>query len=165
MVLRPQTAYPQFIQFALLSSYLKELQLDLEKMRAAQPHLNAEELGARLVVLPSIAEQTAIAAFLDRETAKIDALVAEQRRLIELLKEKRQAVISHAVTKGLNPHAPLKPSGIKWLGDVPEHWEVRPLKRFWEVTDCKHITAEFVDDGGNEREPARPLYPRGVQHG
>ena len=73
-------------------------------------------------------EQVAIAAFLDRETAKIDALVAEQRRLIELLKEKRQAVISHAVTKGLNPNAPMKPSGIEWLGDVPEHWEVTPLK-------------------------------------
>ena len=68
------------------------------------------------------AEQTKIASFLDRETAKIDGLVGEQRRLIELLKEKRQAVISHAVTKGLNPHAPLKPSGIEWLGDVPEHW-------------------------------------------
>ena len=73
---------------------------------------------------PPLAEQTAIAAFLDRETAKIDGLVAEQRRLIELLKEKRQAVISHAVTKGLNPHAPMKPSGIEWLGDVPAHWEV-----------------------------------------
>jgi hypothetical protein len=63
-----------------------------------------------------------ITAFLDRETAKIDELVAEQRRLMELLKEKRQAVISHAVTRGLNPNAPLKPSGIEWLGDVPEHW-------------------------------------------
>ena len=74
-------------------------------------------------------EQTKIASFLDRETAKIDGLVGEQRRLIELLKEKRQAVISHAVTKGLNPHAPLKPSGIEWLGDVPEHWEVSRLTR------------------------------------
>ena len=64
-----------------------------------------------------------------------------------LLKEKRQAVISHAVTKGLNPAAPMKPSGIEWLGDVPAHWEVGPLKRFWSVTDCKHVTAEFVDDG------------------
>ena len=70
------------------------------------------------------AEQTQIAAFLDRETAKIDELVAEQRRLMELLKEKRQAVISHAVTKGLNPDAPMKPSGIEWLGEVPAHWEV-----------------------------------------
>jgi type I restriction enzyme S subunit len=78
---------------------------------------------------PPLPEQTQIAAFLDRETAKIDELVAEQRRLMELLKEKRQAVISHAVTKGLNPHAPMKPSGIEWLGEVPGHWDMVPLKR------------------------------------
>ena len=74
--------------------------------------------------IPPLPEQTAIANFLDHETAKIDALIAEQQRLIELLKEKRQAVISHAVTKGLNPDAPMKASGIEWLGDVPKHWEV-----------------------------------------
>jgi type I restriction enzyme S subunit len=73
---------------------------------------------------PPVSEQTAIAAFLDRETGKIDALVAEQRRLMELLKEKRQAVISHAVTQGLNPQAPMKDSGIEWLGKVPKHWRV-----------------------------------------
>lgn len=73
-------------------------------------------------------EQHAIAAFLDRETAKIDALVAEQERLIALLAEKRQAIISHAVTKGLNPDAPMKDPGIEWLGEVPEHWEVKRLK-------------------------------------
>lgn len=78
---------------------------------------------------PAVAEQAAINGFLDSETAKIDELVAEQRRLMELLKEKRQAVISHAVTKGLNPHAPMKPSGIEWLGEVPAHWGVFPLKR------------------------------------
>jgi len=78
--------------------------------------------------LPSLAEQTAIAEFIDRETAKIDVLVAEQQRLMELLKEKRQAVISHAVTKGLNPRVPMKPSGIEWLGDVPAHWAVRRVK-------------------------------------
>lgn len=77
--------------------------------------------------LPSLLEQTLIAAFLDRETAKIDALVAEQQRLIELLKEKRQAVISHAVTKGLNPDAPMKDSGIEWLGDIPKHWATPTL--------------------------------------
>jgi type I restriction enzyme S subunit len=80
-------------------------------------------------VFPPLPEQALIAAFLHRETAKIDELVAEQRRLMELLKEKRQAVISHAITKGLNPDAPMKPSGIEWLGDVPAHWEVMPLKR------------------------------------
>lgn len=78
---------------------------------------------------PPLPEQTAIAAFLDRETGKIDALVEQQKRLIELLKEKRQAVISRAVTKGLDPTAPMKPSGAEWLGDVPEHWELVPVKR------------------------------------
>jgi len=77
---------------------------------------------------PPESEQRLIAAFLDRETAKIDALVAEQERLIELLKEKRQAVISHAVTKGLDPTVPMKDSGIEWLGEVPAHWEVRRLR-------------------------------------
>jgi type I restriction enzyme S subunit len=77
--------------------------------------------------LPPFIEQSTIAAFLDHETAKIDALIAEQQRLIELLKEKRQAVISHAVTKGLDPDAPMKDSGIEWLGEVPEHWEVKRL--------------------------------------
>jgi type I restriction enzyme S subunit len=74
---------------------------------------------------PPRAEQATIAAFLDRETAKIDALVEEQKRLIELLKEKRQAVISQAVTKGLDPNVPMKDSGVEWLGEVPAHWEVR----------------------------------------
>ena len=90
--------------------------------------ISFSDIGACLTQLPPVAEQTQIAAFLDRETAKIDELVAEQRRLMELLKEKRQAVISHAVTKGLNPDAPMKPSGIEWLGDVPAHWEVKRLK-------------------------------------
>ena len=79
--------------------------------------------------VPPPVEQGVVAGFLDRETAKIDALVAEQRRLIDLLKEKRQAVISHAVTKGLNPDVLMKPSGVGWLGDVPEHWTVEPFKR------------------------------------
>lgn len=78
---------------------------------------------------PPLFEQRQIVSFLDRETAKIDALVEEQRQLIELLKEKRQAVISHAVTKGLDPTVPMKDSGVEWLGDVPEHWRVASLKR------------------------------------
>ena len=80
------------------------------------------------LVLPSINEQEKIVAFLDHETAKIDALIEKQQRLIELLKEKRQAVISHAVTKGLNPNAPMKDSGVEWLGEVPAHWGVCRLK-------------------------------------
>ena len=88
-----------------------------------------DDLKRMPTVLPPPEEQTQIAAFLDRETAKIDVLVAEQRRLMALLKEKRQAVISHAVTRGLNPDVPLKPSGIEWLGDVPGHWEVCKIRR------------------------------------
>ena len=84
------------------------------------------------VPLPPPPEQTAIATFLDRETGKIDALVAEQEKLIALLKEKRQAVISHAVTKGLDPAAPMKDTGIEWLGEVPAHWDVVPVKRVLE---------------------------------
>lgn len=76
------------------------------------------------LLLPPIYEQEQIVNFLVPETAKIDALVAEQQRLIDLLKEKRQAVISHAVTKGLDPTVPMKPSGIEWLGDIPAHWKV-----------------------------------------
>ena len=94
--------------------------------------------------LPPLPEQTAIAEFLDRETGKIDGLVAEQRRLMELLKEKRQAVISHAVTKGLNPHAPMKPSGIEWLGDVPKHWEVVPIK--WLSPVKRGASPRPIDD-------------------
>jgi len=89
--------------------------------------LSADELGSFQVPMPPKAEQALIAVFLDRETANIDALVAEQERLIELLEEKRQAVISYAVTKGLNPHVPMKPSGVEWLGDVPAHWTLPPL--------------------------------------
>ena len=91
--------------------------------------ISGDELGAFKMPTPPLAEQTQITVFLDRETAKIDELVAEQRRLMKLLKEKRQAVISHAVTKGMNPDAPMKPSGIEWLGDVPEHWEVRTIAK------------------------------------
>jgi len=85
------------------------------------------------IALPSAREQADVVHFLDRETAKIDALIAEQQRLIELLQEKRQAVISHVVTKGLNPDAPMKDSGVEWLGEVPEHWEVTPLKHLATV--------------------------------
>jgi len=93
----------------------------------ALPSMTKSVLSAHLVPYPNLSEQRAIAAFLDRETAKIDALIAEQEELIALLAEKRQATISHAVTKGLNPDAPMKDSGVPWLGDVPAHWEVRSI--------------------------------------
>lgn len=98
----------------------------------------------RLPYLP-LPEQTAIAEFLDRETAKIDDLVAEQRQLMELLKEKRQAVISHAVTKGLNPDAPMKPSGIEWLGDVPKHWCRTRIKRTARPGNKTFVDGDWIE--------------------
>ena len=91
--------------------------------------LSLDDVAGLLMTAPPLAEQQRIVDFLDRETAKIDALVAEYRTLIELLKEKRQAVISHAVTKGLDPTVPMKDSGVEWLGTVPTHWEVLALSR------------------------------------
>ncbi|GMU04827.1 restriction endonuclease subunit S [Corallococcus caeni] len=107
--------------------------------------LNLGPLAATVLVLPPPNEQATIAAFLDRETAKIDELVGEQQRLIELLKEKRETVISHAVTKGLNPDAPMKPSGFEWLGEVPAHWAVLPLKRL--IADDTSISYGIVQPG------------------
>ncbi|MEF8749763.1 MAG: restriction endonuclease subunit S [Candidatus Accumulibacter propinquus] len=109
--------------------------------------MNEGQIGSFILPCPNPPEQTAIAAFLDRETAKIDDLVAEQRNLIGLLKEKRQALISHAVTKGLDPAVPMKNSGVEWLGEVPAHWQIGPLKRFADIVDCKHYTVQFLDEG------------------
>jgi len=97
--------------------------------------LNLDLLGEIPCPIPPTADQAAIATFLDHETAKIDVLVEEQKRLIELLKEKRQAVISHAVTKGLNPKAPMKDSGVEWLGEVPAHWQTTRLANLFIDTD------------------------------
>lgn len=101
------------------------------------------------IPFPSREEQVLISTFLDRETAKIDALIAEQQRLIELLQEKRQAVISHAVTKGLNPTASMKDSGVEWLGQVPEHWEVVPLKRIVAMQSGNTITGQLIEPAGD----------------
>jgi type I restriction enzyme S subunit len=104
------------------------MNLGQHSVSAAQPGLSVEIINNLQIPLPPLPEQSAITAFLGRETAKIHALVAEQEKLIELLKEKRQSVISHAVTKGLDPNVSMKDSGVEWLGEVPEHWDVLAIK-------------------------------------
>ncbi|KDB53768.1 hypothetical protein X805_06220 [Sphaerotilus natans subsp. natans DSM 6575] len=95
------------------------------------------------IALPPADEQAEIVDFIKHETSKIDALIAEQAKLIALLAEKRQATISHAVTRGLDPAAPMKDSGVAWLGEVPAHWEVKRVKDCGcEVVDCKNRTPE-----------------------
>ena len=117
-------------------------------IRVNQWDLQPEYHSRMPVLLPPLDEQVAIASFLDHETAKIDALIAEQQRLIELLQEKRRAVISHAVTKGLNPNAPMKDSGVEWLGEVPEHWLTTQLGKLCvDVADGPHYSPSYVEDG------------------
>lgn len=106
-------------------------------------------IGNLDISVPLLEDQITIARFLDRETSKLDTLVAKQEHLIELLLEKRQAIISHAVTKGLNPDAKMKDSGVEWLGMVPEGWNRTQIKHIVKipVTDGPHETPEFIDEG------------------
>ena len=114
---------------------------------AAQPGLSVERIADLFIPVPSLIEQTQIARFLDYETARIDALIEDQQRLIELLKEKRQAVISHAVTKGLDPTVPMKDSGVEWLGEVPAHWDVVSLKRVVVFQRGHDLPSESREEG------------------
>tara|TARA_B100001059_G_scaffold233426_1_gene273440 strand:+ start:85 stop:1425 length:1341 start_codon:yes stop_codon:yes gene_type:complete len=119
-----------------------------------QPNINQEKVASLRVSAPKSKEQQKIASFLDHETAKIDTLIAKQEKLIELLKEKRQAVISHAVTKGLNPNAPMRDSGVEWLGEVPEHWEVMQFRRVTKLSQGLQIpqSERFYENGKNRAE-------------
>ena len=122
---------PEFLEFCLKSSELQH-QILLASNSNTQLNIGMKDIPKLRIPLPAVQEQTQIARFLDHETARIDALIEEQQRLIELLKEKRQAVISHAVTKGLDPTVPMKDSGVEWLGEVPAHWNVGALR--WYAT-------------------------------
>lgn len=116
-----------------------------------QPNLSQKMLKSIRVPTPPLGEQAAIAVYLNRETAQIDALVTKKERLIELLHEKRTALISHTVTKGLNPNVPVKDSGIEWLGEIPTHWEVLRLKHLTEKIGSgktpKGGAERYVEDG------------------
>ena len=122
----------KYLLYYLDSSYVSNFLVSM-KMGSVLTQFPIGDLLDIYVPLPIVKEQVQIANFLDHETAKIDTLIEKQQTLIQLLKEKRQAVISHAVTKGLNPDAPMKDSGVEWLGEVPEHWEVKGIKRLSEI--------------------------------
>ncbi|WP_286745941.1 restriction endonuclease subunit S [Aquabacterium sp. UBA2148] len=129
VITRPDDGYSRTYLAYMLSSAAHFANMEILARGTTMQRISRSALGQVRFAFPSPDEQKAIALFLDRETAKIDALVAEQEQLITLLKEKRQAVISHAVTKGLDPSVPMKDSGVEWLGEVPEHWQMLPLKR------------------------------------
>ncbi len=138
----------RFLKTLIQDSDLMKTQLNYLSNATTIEVIYSYTIASVIIPVPRIDEQRLILNFLDHETAKLDDLVAEQQRLIQLLKEKRQAVISHAVTKGLNPDAPMKPSGIEWLGDVPEHWEVMPMKHFARTKTGFAFSSDlFIDDG------------------
>lgn len=143
-----QAVLPDFVEYALKSS---ETQAEIDALCTSntQKNISMDDIPKLALACPPLDEQASIATFLDSETAKIDALVAEQEKLIELLKEKRQAVISHAVTKGLDQSVPLKDSGVEWLGEVPAHWvvmQIRALAAF--VTSGPRGWSERISDEG-----------------
>jgi type I restriction enzyme S subunit len=137
-VIRPRrsTLKPSFLA-AVVSSQSVQTQIFNTENGISRDALNFQQIGQLRVTCPTLGEQDAIAAFLDRETARIDALVAKKEQLIELLHEKCTALITRAVIKGLDPNAPMKDSGVEWLGQIPAHWKIVRLK---------HLTLD-VDSG------------------
>jgi len=127
-VIRPNTLFHKgFAAYCLRANgFIKEVVA--QSVGVSYPAINASDLVNIATPIPNFPEQQKIADFLDHETAKIDTLIEKQQQLISLLKEKRQAVISHAVTKGLNPDAPMRDSGVEWLGEVPEEWIICRVK-------------------------------------
>jgi type I restriction enzyme S subunit len=112
--------------------------------------LNQDLIKNANVLMPTISEQIQIAEFLDRETAKLDGLISRKQRLIELLKEKRQALITHVVTKGLDPHAKMKDSGVEWIGEIPEGWEVKKLRYLGDaIIGLTYSPNDLTDESEN----------------
>ncbi len=142
--------YARLLRHMALSGFVTSLAKGIRERSTDFRWSDASEI---VLPVPSAHEQTQIARFLDYETARIDALIEEQQRLIELLKEKRQAVISHAVTKGLDPNVPMKDSGVEWLGEVPAHWHISQLKY---VVDPRSTITYGIVQAGPEYEGGVP---------
>lgn len=140
-------AFPRYVLQTMRSRNFQESVI-LNWSFGTQQNIGMSVIENLRIPLPPIPEQNQIARFLDHETARIDALIEEQQRLIELLKEKRQGVISLAVTKGLDPTVPMKDSGVEWLGEVPAHWSSIQLGRVCrKVSDGPHFSPNYVDEG------------------
>lgn len=132
---------PQFIYYFSLSA-LYWSQVESGTIQAKIQNFSAEKYAGMVVCIPPLTEQYEIADYLDRETAHIDALIAEKERMLSLLEEKRAALISRAVTHGLDPDAPLKPSGLDWLGDIPPHWNIERAKNLFSIRDQRSESGE-----------------------
>lgn len=139
---------PGFWKYAHSAAYAVGVNIGSINQTSGIQNLDQDRYFNERAPYPPEEEQAAITTFLDHETGKIDALIAEQEKLLVLLAEKRQATISHAVTKGLNPDAPMKDSGVEWLGNVPEHWDVKSMRYILTaIGDVDHFMPESVDNG------------------
>ncbi|MCQ4230332.1 restriction endonuclease subunit S [Pseudomonas stutzeri] len=127
-------------------------------------NIDSDQYFSERVAVPPERERQIISAHLDRETARIDALVAKKTRFIELLREKRQALITHAVTKGLDPNVKMKDSGVEWLGEVPEHWLVTTVSRLFEIKAGGDLKEEFFSDSQDEKH-CYPIYTNSIRSG
>ena len=138
LVIDEQKASPEFLVHWLRSTDARcQMETEATGASASMQNIGQDTVRNLKLKVPSLAEQRRIAAYLDAETAQMDALVAEKEQMLKLLEEKRAAQISHAVTRGLNPRAPLKPSALPWLGDIPKHWEVRRCANLFQETDVR----------------------------
>ena len=127
-VIRPLEGFsPSYAAYSMRAQYFVDAVVAYSE-GVSYPAINESEMASFRIVIPPENEQNMIAAFLDRETVKIDALISKKEHFIELLKEKRTALISHTVTKGLDPNVPMKDSSVEWLGKIPRHWKVIRLK-------------------------------------
>jgi type I restriction enzyme S subunit len=147
IVLEPEGIAPEFCHYLLKSnSFVEEYYRVGHGIVADLWTTRYDEMKNIKVAIPSWNEQTAIARFLDEKTAKIDKAITQKERLIALLKERKQIIIQQAVTKGLDPNARMKHSGVEWIGEIPEGWEFEPIKYSLKgIIDCEHKTAPFVD--------------------
>lgn len=149
-VYEPKQPYcSKYIHFLIRSTYFIQSYKNFSKgIRVNQWDLEHDAFTHIDLLLPPLSEQNKIVSFLDTETSRIDHLIAKQEKLIELLEEHRKAVISHAVTKGVEPNVPMKDSGVEWLGEVPEHWNVMKSKRlFWCKGGFAFSSDEFFEEG------------------
>lgn len=138
---------PQYVYFAVMSGFF-QTSVSLSSSYGTQPNIGMGVIENLQLPCPSTCEQQKIAQFLDHETAKIDTLIEKQQQLIALLKEKRQAVISHAVTKGLDPNAEMRDSGVEWLGEVPVGWVVSGFTKYIEsIVDYRGKTPKKTEVG------------------
>ena len=138
---------PRFLAYWVRSNFFID-EIVARSNGVSYPAVNASDIGNLPFPLIEPDYQSAIATFLDRETARIDTLIEKKQRQIGLLREKRAALIGHAVTKGLNPNAKMKDSGVEWLGMMPEHWELKRLKRIARLRSGESITAYEIGNNG-----------------